>query len=73
MLERVVPALRWLRRYPRADLRGDLSAGITVGVMLVPQAMAYAMLAGLPPVIGLYASTFPLIVYALFGSSRHLA
>lgn len=70
---RMVPALGWLRGYRRADLAGDLTAGLTTGVMLVPQAMAYAMLAGLPPSVGLYASTLPLIVYALVGSSRHLA
>lgn len=62
-----------MRGYQRADLRGDLFAGAVVAVMLVPQGMAYAMLAGLPPVIGLYASTIPLFVYALFGSSRQLA
>jgi sulfate permease, SulP family len=60
-------------RVRREDLSGDLSAGLTVAVMLVPQGMAYAMLAGLPPVVGLYASTVPLVVYALFGSSRQLA
>jgi sulfate permease, SulP family len=73
VLERWLPAWSWLRTYDRADLGGDLSAGLTVAVMLVPQGMAYAMLAGLPPVIGLYASTIPLVVYALFGSSRQLA
>jgi SulP family sulfate permease len=72
-IEHLVPAVSWLRSYRRKDLRGDMSAGLTVGVMLVPQGMAYAMLAGLPPVIGLYASTIPIIIYALFGSSRHLA
>ncbi len=72
-LERALPATGWLRRYRRADLAGDLSGGLIVGVMLVPQGMAYAMLAGLPPVFGLYASLVPLIVYAAFGSSRHLA
>lgn len=51
----------------------DLIAGLTLFVMLVPQGMAYAMLAGLPPVMGLYASTIPLIIYALFASSRHLS
>jgi SulP family sulfate permease len=68
-----MPAIGWLRRYRRADLAGDLSGGLIVGVMLVPQGMAYAMLAGLPPVVGLYASFVPLVVYAAFGSSRHLA
>jgi sulfate permease, SulP family len=68
-----MPAWGWLRRYRRSDLRGDVSAGLTVAVMLVPQGMAYALLAGLPPVVGLYASTVPLLVYALFGSSRQLA
>lgn len=72
-LERAVPAVGWLRAYRRADLPGDLTAGVTVAVMLVPQATAYAMLAGLPPEVGLYASTVPLAVYALFGSSRQLA
>lgn len=65
--------LDWLKDYRRQDLSGDLAAGLTVAVMLIPQGMAYAMLAGLPPVVGLYASTVPLIVYALFGSSRQLA
>jgi sulfate permease, SulP family len=62
-----------MRGYQRAYLRGDLFAGAVVAVMLVPQGMAYAMLAGLPPVVGLYASTIPVFVYALFGSSRQLA
>ena len=57
----------------RTNLRPDVMAGLTTAVMLIPQAMAYAMLAGLPPIVGLYASTFPLIVYALAGSSRDLA
>lgn len=69
----LLPAWDWLKGYRRQDLSGDLAAGLTVAVMLIPQGMAYAMLAGLPPVVGLYASTVPLIVYALFGSSRQLA
>ena len=73
MLERILPALAWMKRYERANLRHDLLAGGVVAVMLVPQGMAYAMLAGVPPVFGLYASTLPLIVYVLFGSSRQLA
>lgn len=57
----------------RTHVRADIIAGFTTAVMLVPQAMAYAMLAGLPPVVGLYASTFPLLAYALIGTSRQLA
>jgi sulfate permease, SulP family len=72
-LERLLPAAAWLRRYARRDLGGDLGAGLIVAVMLIPQGMAYALLAGLPPVAGLYASTVPLLLYALFGSSRQLA
>ena len=71
MIVKLVPG--WIRGYERGDLRGDLVAGLTVAVMLVPQSMAYAALAGLPPVVGLYASTVPLVVYALFGSSRQLS
>ncbi|MEC7519494.1 MAG: solute carrier family 26 protein [Myxococcota bacterium] len=71
---RWIPALSWLRDYElRRDLPGDLSAGLTVAVMLIPQGMAYAMLAGLPPVVGLYASVVPLLVYAFLGTSRQLA
>lgn len=72
-LERFVPAVGWLRHYRRPDLRPDLAAGLTVGAMLVPQGMAYAQLAGLPPQVGLYSVTVPLIVYALLGTSRQLA
>lgn len=73
MLRKFIPAIDWLVNYKRKDLTGDLSAGFIVAIMLIPQGMAYAMLAGLDPVIGLYASTIPLIIYALFGSSRQLA
>ncbi len=54
-------------------LRADAVAGLTVGVMLIPQSMAYAVIAGMPPIYGLYAGLVPLLVYPLFGSSRHLA
>lgn len=70
---RLVPSTVWLRRYRRDDLRSDLAAGLTIAAMLVPQGMAYALLAGLPPEIGLYASTLPVIAYALLGTSRQLA
>lgn len=63
----------WLRRYRRAWLGGDLSAGLIVSVMLIPQSLAYALLAGLPPQAGLYASVLPLLAYALLGSSMTLA
>jgi SulP family sulfate permease len=67
------PGLRSLDGYGSEALRGDLVAGITTAVLLVPQGMAYAMLAGLPPIHGLYASLLPLLAYALFGTSRQLA
>jgi SulP family sulfate permease len=73
MIQRILPARRWLRSYSRADLGGDAVAGIVVAIMVVPQGMAYATLAGLPPEIGLYASIAPLVAYALFGTSRALA
>jgi SulP family sulfate permease len=61
--------LQWLKHYRRAQLPGDLSAGLVVAMMMIPQGMAYALVAGLPPVVGIYASILPPIVYALFGSS----
>lgn len=73
VLRQLLPILSWGPAYRRGDFRSDLTAGLTVGAMLVPQAMAYALLAGLPPEVGLYAATIPVIVYALFGSSRQLA
>lgn len=72
-LGRYVPIIDWLGRYRREDLIGDVMAGVVVAIMLVPQSMAYAMLAGLPPQAGLYASVLPLILYAVFGTSRTLA
>ncbi len=68
-----LPFLHWLPRYDRSDLPGDLQAGLTTAVMLIPQGMAYAMLAGLPPIVGLYASLVPLAIYSLLGTSRELA
>ena len=68
-----LPALGWVSTYRGADLPKDLVAGLMVTVMLVPQAVAYAMLAGLPPHTGLYAALLPLLAYALFGSSPTLS
>lgn len=72
-LKKILPITTWLPRYGWGHLRGDLVAGLTVGVMLIPQGMAYAILAGVPPIYGLYASLVPLLIYPLFGTSRHLA
>ncbi|MBI1234870.1 MAG: sulfate permease [Alphaproteobacteria bacterium] len=72
-LSRYLPILDWGRRYTGQTLVSDLNAALIVTIMLIPQSLAYAMLAGLPPQVGLYASILPLIVYALFGTSRQLA
>lgn len=72
-MKKYIPSLDWLRHYRKSWLNGDISAGLTVGVMLIPQGMAYSMLAGLPPIYGLYTVTVPLILYALLGTSRQLA
>ena len=72
-MNRIFPILEWLPNYNKSQFKGDLSAGLTVGVMLIPQGMAYAMLAGLPPIYGLYASIFPIIIYSIFGTIRQLA
>ena len=73
LLRRYLPILDWGLHYQPADLVGDLMAGAIVAIMLIPQGMAYAMLAGLPPQVGLYASILPLILYAALGTSRALA
>ncbi|MFQ3583746.1 MAG: sulfate permease [Cyanobacteriota bacterium] len=73
ILQRYLPFTDWLLHYQRENLPGDVIAGVIVAIMLVPQSMAYALLAGLPPQVGLYASILPLVVYALLGSSRVLA
>jgi len=72
-INQFAPLLNTLKNYNTLNLKGDLIAGITVGIMLIPQGMAYAVLAGLPPVYGLYASIVPLLIYAIFGTSRQLA
>ena len=72
-LARFVPILSWGRHYPRERLRGDVTAGLTVAVMLIPQGMAYATLAGMPPITGLYASIVGILAYALLGTSGALA
>ena len=69
-LKHIFPILEWAPQYKKAYLKGDLSAGITVGILLIPQGMAYAMIAGLPPIYGLYASFIPPLVYSIFGTSR---
>lgn len=73
MVSRYLPILDWARRYDRAALSGDLLAAVIVTIMLIPQSLAYAMLAGLPPEAGIYASIAPIMLYAVFGTSRSLA
>ena len=73
MIERILPCIGWLRCYSKDAFRGDTLAAVIVTIMLIPQSLAYALLAGLPPEVGLYASILPLVGYALFGSSNALA
>lgn len=72
-LLRHMPILQWGRRYDRDALEGDLLAAVIVTIMLIPQSLAYALLAGLPAEMGLYASILPLVAYTIFGTSRALA
>ncbi len=73
MLKRYFPILDWSRTYNSETLTSDLIAAVIVTIMLIPQSLAYALLAGLPPEVGLYASIAPLVIYAVFGTSRTLA
>ena len=74
LLANATPFMEWIRELKSpAVLRADIVAGVTVALVLVPQSMAYAQLAGLPPYYGLYASFLPVAIAAIFGSSRQLA
>ena len=72
-LARYLPIFEWGRTYDRLTLTNDLVAAVIVTIMLIPQSLAYALLAGLPPEMGLYASMLPIVLYAIFGTSRALA
>ncbi|MFW8636466.1 SulP family inorganic anion transporter [Cribrihabitans pelagius] len=72
-LTQYLPILDWGRRYGRAEFTGDAVAAVIVTIMLIPQSLAYALLAGLPPEAGIYASIVPILLYAVFGTSRSLA
>ena len=67
------PFLNWAKNYDKSWLKGDISAGLTVGILLIPQGITYALIAGLPPIYGLYASMLPQFIYAFFGTSRQLS
>ena len=72
-IKKLIPILEWLPNYNKSQFRGDFIAGITVAVVLIPQGIAYALIAGLPPIYGLYCALVPQIMYAIFGSSRQVA
>ena len=72
-MRKFLPILQWLPNYKPADIPKDIFSGLTVGVILIPQAMAYALVAGLPPQYGLYGALIPLVVYVFLGTSRFLA
>lgn len=72
-IKKIIPILEWLPNYNTSLFKGDLVAGITVGIVLIPQGIAYALIAGLPPIYGLYCALVPQIMYAVFGSSRQVA
>ncbi|KGL62693.1 SulP family inorganic anion transporter [Polaribacter sp. Hel1_85] len=72
-IKKLIPILEWLPNYNTSLFKGDLVAGITVGIILIPQGIAYALIAGLPPIYGLYCALVPQVMYAIFGSSRQVA
>lgn len=65
------PIFSWLHSYKKDDFVGDLISGCTVAIMHIPQGMGYALLGNLPPVIGIYMAFFPVLMYVIFGTSRH--
>lgn len=73
IIERFIPALSWLKTYHRGQFSQDATAAFIVTMLLIPQSLAYAMLAGVPPEVGLYSSILPLVLYALFGTSTSLS
>ncbi len=72
-IKKLIPILEWLPNYNHTFFKGDVIAGITVAIVLIPQGIAYALIAGLPPIYGLYCALLPQVVYAIFGSSRQVA
>ena len=72
-IKKIIPIVDWLPNYQKSLFKGDLIAGITVGIILIPQGIAYALIAGLPPIYGLYCALVPQVMYAIFGSSRQVA
>jgi hypothetical protein len=73
-IENRIPCIKWLRTYRIKEyFIADLLAGITVGIMHIPQGMAYSLLATLPPIYGLYTSFYPVLIYWIFGTSRHIS
>jgi len=72
-IKKLIPILEWIPNYSTDRFKGDLIAGITVSIILIPQGIAYAMIAGLPPIYGLYSALVPQLMYAIFGSSRQVA
>jgi len=73
ILKRYIPIIDWLPKYKQSYLKSDIIAGITVAIVLIPQGIAYALIAGLPPVYGLYSALVPQVVYAVFGTSPQVA
>ena len=71
-IHKIVPSTDWIKSYSKDWFKADLIAGLTLGIILIPQGMAYAMIAGLPPVYGLYTALFPSIIYAFLGTSHHI-
>ena len=65
------PIISWLSEYKKNDFVGDVISGCTVAIMHIPQGMGYALLGNLPPVVGIYMAFFPVLMYIIFGTSRH--
>ena len=73
IIKKLIPIFEWLPNYQKEYLKDDIIAGVTVAIVLIPQGIAYALIAGLPPIYGLYSALIPQIIYAIFGSSRQVA
>ncbi|HBI39900.1 MAG TPA: sodium-independent anion transporter [Tenacibaculum sp.] len=73
LIKKLIPIFAWLPGYKKEYLQNDIFAGITVAIVLIPQSIAYALIAGLPPIYGLYTALIPQVIYAVFGSSRQVA